>query len=165
MMPVMDGFTLCKEWRKDSQLKNIPFIFYTAAYTNPQDIKYALKLGADRFLIKPQEPEEFLSEIKQVLYDFESGEFKPAEEDLEKNELEGLREYNAILFRKLEDKLFQIELNERKLKRYSFELDQYMHKLKLAEENLLQAHNLIENLTAFSNVPHLTFNIDFSNEN
>ena len=111
LMPVMDGFTLCKDWRKDIQVKNIPFIFYTSVYTNSQDIRYALKLGAVCFLIKPREPEEFLSAKKQVLYDSESGEFKPIEEDLEKNELEGLSEYNAILFRKLEDKLFQIELD------------------------------------------------------
>ena len=30
LMPVMDGFKLCQEWRADPDLKKQPFIFYTA---------------------------------------------------------------------------------------------------------------------------------------
>lgn len=154
LMPVMDGFILCKEWRNDELLKKIPFIFYTAAYTSPQDIKYALKLGADRFLIKPQEPEEFLTVIKQLLQDFELGEFIPKPE-LDKDETEGLREYNAVLFRKLEDKLFLAEQNDRKLKRFGFELEQNVQKLRVSDEKLIQIRSLFDNLVAYGNVPYI----------
>jgi len=156
LMPVMDGFTLCKEWRKDESLKKIPFIFYTAAYTSPQDIKYALGLGANRFLIKPQEPEEFLTVIKQVLYDFDSGELTPTPK-ADKYEAEGLREYSAVLFRKLENQLFFSEQNENKLKRYGFELEKYIEKLRRSEENLKQIRNLLENLVEYGNVPLVTW--------
>jgi PAS domain S-box-containing protein len=167
LMPVMDGFTLCQEWRRDKMLKRIPFIFYTAAYTSPQDMKYALKLGADRFLIKPQEPEDFLAIIKQVLKDIELGDFVPKPE-MDKNETEYLREYNAVLFRTLEDKLFLSEQTERKLNRYSIEIEQAVEKIKELKDDLIQTRNLLDNLIAYGNVPRIicksTFIIDQFNQ-
>jgi two-component system, sensor histidine kinase and response regulator len=161
LMPVMDGFTLCKEWRKDELLKKIPFIFYTAAYTSPQDIKYALRLGADRFLIKPQEPSEFLTVIKQVLDEFEKGKTTTKPES-EKGEAESLREYNAVLFRKLEDKLIQTEQSDRKLKQYAFELEQNIEKLKLSEENLRQTRDYLDKLINNTNAPVIVWNPQFN---
>jgi len=71
-MPVMDGFTLCKEWHNDPALKNIPFIIYTADYYNAQDIKYGLTIGADLYLIKPMDPNEFTAIIKEMLLKYDT---------------------------------------------------------------------------------------------
>src|SRR5262245_1200134 len=73
MMPAMDGLAICKEWKIDEKLKDIPFIFYTATYTDPKDEELALSLGASRFIIKPVEPDEFISILRQVIRDSEAG--------------------------------------------------------------------------------------------
>src|SRR3989339_1498683 len=61
LMPIMDGFTLCREFKKDKKLCNVPFIFYTATYTDSKDEELALSLGADRFIVKPYDLEEFIA--------------------------------------------------------------------------------------------------------
>ncbi len=48
LMPVMDGFALCKEWKADPDLRGVPFVFYSATYTEPKDIELGLSLGAER---------------------------------------------------------------------------------------------------------------------
>lgn len=161
LMPVMDGFTLCKEWHRDEALKKIPFVFYTAAYTKPEDIKFGHKLGADRFLLKPLEPTEFLSTIKEVLTEFESGMVK-SKPEMVRSELEELKEYNAVLFGKLEDKLYKLELSDNKLKKYAIELEKNIQKLELSQENLRQTHEYLDNLFDYANAPIVVWNSSFS---
>lgn len=67
LMPVMDGFALLREWKTDPRLQRIPFIVYTATYTDPEDERLVQDLGADAFIIKPAEPEPFLARLRQVL--------------------------------------------------------------------------------------------------
>lgn len=107
LMPVMDGYALCKKWRAHDRFKNIPFVFYTATYTDPQDEKFALSLGADRFLIKPTETEEL---VKIIISIMEEGRDKkisiPADQS---NDHTYYKQYSETLVRKLEQKMFQLE--------------------------------------------------------
>jgi CheY-like chemotaxis protein len=66
LMPVIDGFKLCRTIREDPKFARIPFIFYTASYTEPQDRQFGLSIGADEYITKPVEPEVFLSIIRDV---------------------------------------------------------------------------------------------------
>jgi len=112
LMPVMDGFQLCKEVRADEKLRNIPFVFYTATYTDEKDEELALNIGADKFIRKPAEIEDFLVEIEKVLRNAEMkriGARKPVEEEIEVMKL-----YSERLVNKLERKLIQLrELSEK----------------------------------------------------
>ena len=106
LMPVMDGFELCRRWKADERLKQIPFIFYTATYTDPNDEQFALSLGADRFVTKPQKPEVLYQIIGDILK--KRMENLPGAEPTI-DEMESLRQYNEVLFRKLEKKVKQLE--------------------------------------------------------
>lgn len=103
-MPVMDGFVLCREWKKDERLESIPFIFYTATYTDPKDENYALSLGAEVFLTKPQEPEKIREVVREAL-SRNAGEAAARPMD----EIETLLGYSQVLSRKLEQKASQLE--------------------------------------------------------
>jgi PAS domain S-box-containing protein len=115
LMPVMDGFKLCREWKKDGQLMRIPFVFYTATYTDPKDEKLALDIGADLFIVKPQEPDVLLGLIKKAMAKGES-ETAEIKKETEPSEEVFLREYNETLFRKLEKKVQQLETANQALK-------------------------------------------------
>jgi CheY-like chemotaxis protein len=67
LMPRMDGYQLCYDWKRNARLKDIPFVFYTAIYTSPQDERFALSLGASHFIRKPTEPEALARMLAQVL--------------------------------------------------------------------------------------------------
>ncbi|HRS98329.1 MAG TPA: response regulator, partial [Smithella sp.] len=109
LMPVMDGFMLCREWKKDETLKNIPFVFYTATYTDSQDEKLAMDIGADLFLIKPCEPDVILKKIRDLLAQREAEKNRLAAENKASEEKFILERYNISLFRKLESKVHDLE--------------------------------------------------------
>lgn len=99
LMPVMDGFALCRRWKADPLLASRPLVFYTATYTDARDEEFATGLGADAFLIKPQDPDRILRVIAGLL----SGPTLDA--GLGSAETEFLRRHNESLFHKLEKKV------------------------------------------------------------
>jgi PAS domain S-box-containing protein len=108
LMPVMDGFELCRQWKADERLNPVPFIFYTATYTDPRDEQFARNLGAERFLVKPQKPEILAQIVSEVLEESKAGTSTSTVKSTG-NESEVLRQYNEVLFRKLEKKVLQLE--------------------------------------------------------
>ena len=107
LMPVMDGFELCRQIRSDDRFKHLPIIIYTATYTGPQDEVFALKIGADRFIRKPCEPEFFMNSIRELMQS--TYVQKKRNTDTDHGEGEILKLYNERLVRKLEQKMFQLE--------------------------------------------------------
>ena len=116
LMPVMDGFMLCRQWKNDSRLKNIPFVFYTATYTDPKDEKLAMDLGADLFIIKPQEPDVLLNMAQKVMADSKPEIMEKTPEAEVPEEEAVWKEYNETLFRKLEKKIRELETANQTIK-------------------------------------------------
>lgn len=114
MMPKMDGFQLCRTIKADDTLKRKPFVFYTATYTDPKDVELGISLGADRFLIKPQDTDVLLQAIIDVIAEHTTiplAKMHPLGE-----EMEFFRQYNDVLFRKLEKKIADFEAANQALK-------------------------------------------------
>ncbi len=107
LMPTMDGFALCKQVKSDKSLRHIPFVYYTAAYTGEKDRQFALSIGAEKFIVKPQNPATLVAELKKVLETHRPrGEGSP---DTAGGEMEFFRQYNEVLFHKLENEMVELE--------------------------------------------------------
>ena len=66
-MPFMDGYALAKTIREDQRTKNIPIIFLSAIYSEPQQQLDGYRLGAVDFMTTPFDPEILLSKVRVVL--------------------------------------------------------------------------------------------------
>lgn len=66
MMPVMDGFELCREIKSNFEYSHIPVILLTAKNTLQSKIE-GLSLGADAYIEKPFETEYLLAHIASLL--------------------------------------------------------------------------------------------------
>lgn len=122
LMPVMDGYTLLRQWKNDEQLQGTPFMVYTATYTEPKDEQLALDMGADAFLVKPAEPDVFMRRMREVLQAI-SQRARPARAPVA-SEPVTLKVYNEVLIAKLEKR--------------SAELEQRVSELKQAQEQVLR---------------------------
>jgi PAS domain S-box-containing protein len=137
LMPVMDGYTLAREWKSDPALVAIPLIFYTASYTEPADRRFAESLGVDGFLVKPQESEVLVGLIEEVHERYltaavDARRLEPREET------EILREYSERLVSKLEQKVVELDRANRSL----------MQALEVLSDEVEVKKTLIEQLTS-----------------
>lgn len=66
MMPEMDGFTLCRSVRDDSQLTKVPVLLLTTM-ASPEDIMHGLAAGAAGYVLKPYERDDLLLRIHETL--------------------------------------------------------------------------------------------------
>ncbi len=110
VMPGMDGFQFCREVKANPATRDIPFVFFTAVYTEAKDEQFALSLGAAGFLVKPLEPDQLVEKLLQAAH----APAAPAAAPLVDDSAGFLEAYNRRVVQKLEAKLAEIEeLNTR----------------------------------------------------
>ncbi len=66
MLPSISGIEVCRQVRRDSELRNLPIIMLTAR-GEEQDRVRGLEVGADDYIPKPFSPAELLARIRAVL--------------------------------------------------------------------------------------------------
>lgn len=67
VLPRMDGFALCRKWKQDERLQSVPFIFYTRRHDDPKYERFALELGAERFLARTTQPETLTQIVDELV--------------------------------------------------------------------------------------------------
>ena len=146
LMPVMDGFVLCKTWKNDDQLRSVPFVIYTATYTDPKDEAFALSIGADRFLIKPLEAEALIEEIEKLLSKGPGGPSDTAIDHVPENDF--IRQHYETVIKKLEQKMAELEQLNVRLEREIAErkkIEEEIQKLNAnLEERILERTTQLE---------------------
>jgi diguanylate cyclase (GGDEF)-like protein len=66
VMPVMDGFEMCRIIKSEDDLRQIPVVLLTNQ-SRPQDVLRGLESGADSYVTKPYDESTLLSTIERTL--------------------------------------------------------------------------------------------------
>jgi DNA-binding response OmpR family regulator len=67
LLPKMNGLQICKKLRGLQPTKDIPIIFLSVL-DSEKDIIDGLKAGADDYIKKPFNPDEFLARVERILH-------------------------------------------------------------------------------------------------
>lgn len=66
MLPKLDGYTVCRLLKFDEKYKQIPVMLFTAR-TQESDKKLGQDVGADAYIVKPFEADNFLAKVAELL--------------------------------------------------------------------------------------------------
>jgi CheY-like chemotaxis protein len=108
-MPRVDGFALAHRLRSDPLTTTIPIIFLSATYVSAEDERFALNLGALRFLPKPIDADELFITVADAL----TGQPAPAAAPM--SERDFYLGYRQRLESKLRQKAAQLGRNQQQV--------------------------------------------------
>ncbi|MCD6288362.1 MAG: response regulator [Candidatus Hydrogenedentes bacterium] len=66
MMPLMNGYEVCKQLRDNDRTGDIPVLFLSSAYTTDA-VQASKDLGAVGYIVKPFAPSELITAVKDVI--------------------------------------------------------------------------------------------------
>lgn len=115
MMPMMDGYEVCKRLKGAPDTKHIPIVLVTALSDRDSRIK-GLEVGANDFLTKPVDSAELMVRTKNILKVKEFEDF--------------LKEHNKLLESKVEERTLQLKRTLQQLSKANEQLNESSAKLK-----------------------------------
>jgi len=125
MMPRMDGFMLCKEVRSTVAHATIPFIIYTGNYVDAADQEFARSIGVDRYIVKYAGLDALVQAVNELAHERYGRPVVSEEPSVEKETLDEqafLEQHRAILIRKLEEKMVELQMYTEALEKKNREL-------------------------------------------
>jgi len=137
VMPEMDGYQTCKKLKKDKRTNHIPIILIMAVKIDTQSRIKGLNSGADAFLSKPIDTNEFIAQVNSIL------RIKEAEDKL-RNESEKLR-------KTLEDQHIKLESETESRISTDFLLEQRYNKIFQFSPDSILIHDLDMNILDANN--------------
>lgn len=66
ILPNLNGYQICAMLKRDSNYRNIPIVMLTSR-SQQADIAEGMKAGADAYITKPYDPDEFIAKIQTLL--------------------------------------------------------------------------------------------------
>jgi CheY-like chemotaxis protein len=150
LMPKMDGYAFVQKVRLNSEFRRIPVIFLSATYVTPEDKRFAMSLGATRFIEKPIDTEDFLLTIAEIMVQDPATTSQPLDD---KDFYQGYRER---LEQKLRHKNTQIARTQRLIptlpaeQRQAFQsmLDQALGDIENIQAELQEIYRTLDELKA-----------------
>jgi PAS domain S-box-containing protein len=66
VMPGMDGYEVCRQFKTDERLRSIPVVFLTALQTDRENRLKALEAGAEAFVSTPLDEPELVAQVRAM---------------------------------------------------------------------------------------------------
>lgn len=152
MMPRMDGYAFFEAVRQIPYLKAVPFIFLTARGSR-RDISTGRMLGADDYLVKPFDPEDFLIAVQNKL---------KRTADIRAQAVEGLNDARRLLIQLLSHELrtpltyvtggFALLAEELETQQVAGLSDDIRISLELIQSGTMRLNRLAEQMVLYSQI-------------
>ncbi len=126
MMPRMDGFQFLRGVRKSEELRDVCFVVYSATYSGNLEQELALSSGADGYILKPQEPDNFLRELEAIVDRCRQakGPRPFASDD------QYLQKYSSVVGNKLVQKVDELEQTEAQVEKSELRCRQLINSVR-----------------------------------
>lgn len=123
LMPNMDGFSLCQAVRADDELQEIPVVFYSATFLEPEDEALSRLVGASGFVLKDGDQKTFNHKLHEVIESEKNHKPPPFDTNPEHLNFENSLHRKALID-KLLAKVTELEAEKRALRESRQFLDQ-----------------------------------------
>lgn len=124
MMPGIDGFELCREVKLNPAYSSIPFIIYTGNYVDIEDQNFAKSIGVDAYVMKYDGLAALVQAVTDLIRKRYGGDTveSSSDETPSIDDQDFLQRHHAIIVKKLEEKMHELEVYAETLSRKNREM-------------------------------------------